>query len=137
MSASLKPRPAQSTSNRRTIEWAKSSAISDVTDSVWGLGSAGHDEQAEMLVFGQPLERGRNGFGDGLGRIGDATQVRFQPLLKSTGRVHGGGDEQRVGAGEVPVHRLAGDTQRAGDVGDGEVARRGRRSPGRPRRGCG
>ena len=91
---------------------------------VWAR-PAGHDEQAEVLVFGQPLERGRDGLRDGLDRIGDATQVRVQPLLKAAGRVHGCRDEQRVGAGEVPVHRLAGDTQRAGDVGDGEVGAAG------------
>ncbi len=74
-----------------------------------------------MLVLGQPFQRGRDGLGDGLDRIGDAAQMCGQPVEEVVGRVHGGGDEQRVGAGEVPVHGLAGDPERAGDVGDAEV----------------
>jgi len=35
--------------------------------------------------------------------------------------VNGGRNEQRVGAGEVPIDGLAGHAERAGDVGDGEV----------------
>ena len=117
----MKPRPAQSTSKRRTIEWAKSSATSDVTDSVWGFGSPGRDEQAEVFVLRQPLEGGGDGLGDGVGRIGDALQVSGQPVEEAAGGVHGRRDEQGVGAGEVPVDGLPGDAERAGDVGDGEV----------------
>jgi len=91
-SASEKPRPAQSTSKRRTIEWAKSSATSDVTDSVW-VRLAGLDQQAQVFVLRQPLEGGGDGFGYGIGRIGDALQVSGQPVEEAAGGVHGCRDE--------------------------------------------
>ena len=48
-------------------------------------------------------------------------QMVGQAVEEVVGRVHRGRDQQRVGAGEVPVHGLAGDPEGAGDVGDGEV----------------
>jgi len=80
-----------------------------------------HQEQPEMLVLRQPLKGGRHGLRDRVGRVGDPSQMCRQPVLKSTGGMHGGRDEQGVGAGEIPVDGLPCDSQRAGDVSDGEV----------------
>ena len=120
-SASVKPRPAQSTSKRRTIEWAKSQR--DVRCHRLGMGvrPPGSDEQAEVFVLRQPLQRGSDGFRDGVGRIGDALQVCGQPVEEAAGGMHGRRDEQGVGAGEVPVDGLPGDAEGAGHVGDGKV----------------
>ena len=71
-----------------------------------------------MLVLGQPFEGGRDGLRDGVGRIGDPAQMYGQPVEEAARGVHGGRDQQRIGAGEVAVHRLASDAEGAGDVTD-------------------
>ncbi len=86
-----------------------------------GVRTAGVDEQAEVFVLWQPLERGRDRLGNGLDGVGDALQVCFEAVLEVVGRVYSGGHQQRVGAREVAVNRLAGHAECAGDVGDGEV----------------
>ena len=77
-----------------------------------GVGIAGSQQQTDVLVGGQPFQRGRDALRDRFRRVGDAVQVFGQPVEKSRRRVHGGGEQQRVGAGEVPVDGLPGDTQR-------------------------
>ena len=74
-----------------------------------------------MLVLRQPLQGGRDGLGDRVGRVGDPSQMGRQAVEEVGGRVDGRREKQRVGAGEIPVDGLPGDAQRAGDVGDGEV----------------
>ena len=77
--------------------------------------------QAEMFVLRQPLKRRRDGLGDRIRRIGDALQMRGHPVEKVAGGAYGGGHQQCVRAGEVPIHRLTGHPERARDIGDGEV----------------
>ena len=124
-SSSLKPRPAQSTSNRRTIEWREVERDVDVTDSMWGFGRPGTMSRPRCLSFGShssavAIASATASTGSVMPRRCVASRSR-----KSLGGVHGGRHEQGVGAGEVPVDRLAGDAERAGDVGDGEVGAAG------------
>ena len=78
------------------------------------VGPPGTMSRPMCLSSRQPLQRRRDGLGDGLGGIGDALQVRGQPVEEAARGMHGRGDEQRVGAGEVPVDRLPGDAERCG-----------------------
>ena len=90
-----------------------------------GLGqggrAAGGEQQADVFVLGQPFQRCRDGLGRRVGRVGDALQMGGQPVQEVGGRDDAGLHQQCLGAREVAVHRLAGDAQRAGHVGDGEV----------------
>jgi len=58
-----------------------------------GVRLAGLDQQAQVFVLRQPLEGGGDGFGYGIGRIGDALQVSGQPVEEAAGGVHGCRDE--------------------------------------------
>ena len=86
-----------------------------------GVGPTWDDQQADVLVLREPLQRRGDTLRDGFDGIGDALQVRGHPIEEAARRVHGRRHQQRVGAGEIPVHRLPGDAQSAGDVGDGEL----------------
>ena len=92
----------------------------------------GFDEQAEVFVLRQPLERGGDALRDRIGGVGEAPQMCGQPVEEAAYSVHGGRHEEGVRAGEIPVHRLAGDAERASHVGDGEV-----RAAGVDRLACG
>lgn len=74
-----------------------------------------------MFVFGQPFQGRRDRLGDSLDRVGDAREMRGQPVEEVARGVYRRSHQQRFGAGKVPVDGLSGDTERAGDVGDGEV----------------
>lgn len=82
----------------------------DVRGDGFDVGrAAGDHQQTDVLLPRQPLQCGGNGFGDGLRGIVDSRQMRGQPVQEPVDGVHRRGDEQRLGAGEVPVDRLPGD----------------------------
>ena len=100
---------------------AKSSATSPVTDSMCGFGRPGTMSRPRCLSFGS--HSSAVAMASATASTGSVMPCRCvgQPVEEVVGRVHRGRHEQGVGAGEVPVYRLAGDAERAGDVGDGEV----------------
>ncbi len=85
------------------------------------IGATRGDQQTDVLVLGQPLQRSRDALGGRLHRVRNALQMGGHPVQEVAGRVYRRLHQQGVGAGEIAVHGLAGDAEGAGYVGDREV----------------
>lgn len=71
----------------------------------------------QLRITGEVLDSERNAFDHCGDRILVVGNVIYDLVDEPVDGTHCAGDEQRVGIGKVAVHRLAGDTKSARDVG--------------------